>query len=192
MVVLFAQHWPPEAEELTSRSTIEQTIDRTADELATVIKRLHRRLEWAKSTRAELHRKKDAGPLEREEEQLLRRCDEYIGAILRCDQSTYSLTVLGVEGFLPGYGVYEGGITASAQRGVGPTRLRSPDRQGMLPKAAGWSALWFTVGHCQKATGQIRSAPRPPGITSRSPANCRVWCGGDRLATGCQGRLSYL
>ena len=119
MVVLFAQHWPPEAAELTSRPTIEQTIDQTANELAVVIKRLHRRLEWAKSTRAELHRKKDAGPLEREEEQLLRRCDEYINAILRCDQSTYSLTVLGVEGFLPGYGVYEGGITASAQRGFG-------------------------------------------------------------------------
>ena len=65
LVVLFAQHWPPEAAELTSRSTIEQTIDQTANELATVIKRLHRRLEWAKSTRAELHRKKDAGPLER-------------------------------------------------------------------------------------------------------------------------------
>ena len=61
--------------------------------------------------------KKDAGPLEREEEQLLRRCDEYINSILRCDQSTYTLTVLGIEGFLPGYGVYEGGITASAQRG---------------------------------------------------------------------------
>ena len=72
---------------------------------------------WAKSTRADLHRKKDTGPLEREEEQLLRRCDEYINSIIRCDQSTYTLTVLGVEGFLPGYGVYEGGITASAQRG---------------------------------------------------------------------------
>jgi len=117
LVVLFAQHWPSEAAELTSRETIEQTIDQTADELTTVIKRLHRRLEWAKFTRAELHRKKDAGPLEREEEQLLRRCDEYIGAILRCDQSTYSLTELGGEGFLPGYGVYEGGVTASAQRG---------------------------------------------------------------------------
>jgi hypothetical protein len=44
-------------------------------------------------------------------------CNEYINAILRRDQSTYTLTVLGMEGFLPGYGVYEGGITASARRG---------------------------------------------------------------------------
>ena len=97
---------------------IEQTIDQTADELAIVIKRLASTPGTGrKSTRAELHRKKDAGLLEREEEQLLRRCDEYINSILRCDQSTYTLTVLGVEGFLPGYGVYEGGVTASAQRG---------------------------------------------------------------------------
>ena len=32
LVALFAQHWPPEAAELTSRPTIEQTIDQTADE----------------------------------------------------------------------------------------------------------------------------------------------------------------
>ena len=117
LLALFAQHWPPDAAELASCAAIEQTIGQTADELATVIKRLHRRLIWANSTRADLHRKKEAGPLEREEEQLLRRCDEYINAILRCDQSTYTLTVLGIEGFLPGYGVYEGGVTASAQRG---------------------------------------------------------------------------
>ena len=117
LLSLFAQHWPPEAAELASLDAIKQAIDQTADELEVVLKRLHRRLTWAVSTRAELHRKKDTGPLEREEEQLLWRCDEYIKSIIRCDQSTYTLTVLGIEGFLPGYGVYEGGITASAQRG---------------------------------------------------------------------------
>ena len=33
LVALFAQHWPPEAAELASRTAIEQTIDQTADEL---------------------------------------------------------------------------------------------------------------------------------------------------------------
>jgi hypothetical protein len=37
--------------------------------------------------------------------------------VVRRDRSTYTLTVLAVEGFLPGYGVYEGGVTASARRG---------------------------------------------------------------------------
>ena len=84
----------------------------------TVIKRLHRRLTWARSTRAELHRKKDAGPDRagrRATAAAVRRVHQL--ASCRCDRSTYTLTVLGVEGFLPGYGVYEGGITASAQRG---------------------------------------------------------------------------
>ena len=82
LVSLFAQHWPEEAAELADRAAIERVIDETADQLDVVIKRLHRRLTWARSTRSDLHRKKDAGPIEREEEQLLRRCDEYINSIL--------------------------------------------------------------------------------------------------------------
>lgn len=117
LVALFAQHWPQEAADLASRSAIETTIAGTADELTAVVSRLHRRLSWARSTRSDLHRKKDAGLIEREEEQLLRRCDEFIHSIVTCDRPTYTLTVLGAEGYLPGYGVYEGGVTASARRG---------------------------------------------------------------------------
>ncbi len=117
LVTLFARHWPQEAAELAGRSFIEQTIDGTATALEEVVGRLHRRLAWARTTRSELHNKKDAGPIEREEEQLLRRCDEYISGVVKCDRSTYTLTVLAVEGFLPGYGIYEGGVTASARRG---------------------------------------------------------------------------
>ena len=38
-------------------------------------------------------------------------------SIVTRDRQTYTLTVLAIEGFLPGYGVYEGGIIASARRG---------------------------------------------------------------------------
>lgn len=117
LVTLFAKHWPEEAADLADRAAIERTIGETAQELDAVIKRLHRRLNWARSTRSELHKKKDTGLIEREEEQLLRRCDEFINSIVTCDRPTYGLTVLAVEGFLPGYGVYEGGVTASARRG---------------------------------------------------------------------------
>ena len=82
LVALFARHWPEEAAELADRAAIERTIDETADALDAVIKRLHRRLTWARSTRSELHKKKDAGLIEREEEQLLRRCDEFIKSIV--------------------------------------------------------------------------------------------------------------
>jgi ATP-dependent helicase YprA (DUF1998 family) len=117
LVKLFSQHWPEEAAELATRTFIEQRIDDTAASLEEVIQRLHRRLTWARSTRSELHRKKDAGLIEREEEQLVRRCDEFINSVVKCERATYTLSVLGVEGFLPGYGVYEGGVTASARRG---------------------------------------------------------------------------
>ena len=117
LVTLFAQHWPEEAAELANRPAIERTIQEAASSLEDVISRLHKRLTWARSTRSELHKKKDTGLIEREEEQLLRRCDEYIISVVKCDRSTYTLTVLGAEGFLPGYGSYEGGVTASARRG---------------------------------------------------------------------------
>ncbi len=116
---LFAKHWPEEAAELTTPDAIGATIAETAGELDTVLKRLHKRLTWARSTRSELHHKKDSGLVEKEEEQLLRRCDEFINTIVRNDRTTYTLSVLSVEGFLPGYGVYEGGVTASARRGFG-------------------------------------------------------------------------
>jgi len=121
IVSLFTQHWPEEAAELVTPNAIETAISQTAAELDNVLARLHRRLAWARSTRSDLHRKKDTGLIEKEEEQLLRRCDEFINSIVRCDRGTYTLTVLAVEGFLPGYGVYEGGVTASARRGFART-----------------------------------------------------------------------
>jgi len=141
LVVLFAQHWPREAAELADRPAIEQIIHETAAALEEVIKRLHRRLTWARTTRAELHKKKDAGLIDLEDEQQLKRCNEYISGIVLRDKTTYTLTVLGNEGFLPGYGVYEGGVTASARRGFargsGPrafdrSRNAAPPRPLML------------------------------------------------------------
>lgn len=114
---LFAKNWPQEAAELAGRAYIEQTIDGAAAALDDVLRRLHRRLTWARATRSDLHKKKDAGLIEREEEQLLRRCDEFINSIVRQDRSTYTLTVLATEGYLPGYGVYDGGVMASARKG---------------------------------------------------------------------------
>ena len=71
-----------DAEALAQSSTIRGTgarqisglgiIDETADQLDVVIKRLHRRLTWARSTRADLTERKTRGQSGHEEEQLLR------------------------------------------------------------------------------------------------------------------------
>jgi hypothetical protein len=92
-------------------------LDGMSADLTVVLTRLHNRLTWARNTRKELHRKKDEGLIEREDEQLLWRCDDYIKSIVRRDAATYTLSVLGVEGFFPGYGVNDGGVIASARRG---------------------------------------------------------------------------
>jgi ATP-dependent helicase YprA (DUF1998 family) len=113
---LFASHWGEEAKDVVARTAIEGVIGQTAAALGEVIRRLHGRLTWARTTRRDLFERKDRGLIEREEEQLLRRCDDYINSIVRSDRPTYTLTVLSVEGFLPGYGIYEGGVTASARR----------------------------------------------------------------------------
>ncbi len=117
LVRLFAQHWSEEAAEIGSRPFILKVIEETADELDIVIKRLYKRLMWAVSTRSEIHSKKNMGLVDQEEDQLLRRCEDSIKSIVQSDRATYTLMVLGIEGFLPGYGVYEGGIKASARRG---------------------------------------------------------------------------
>src|SRR5262249_62177682 len=85
---------PALAAELADRPAIEQIISETAARLDEVIKRLHRRLTWARTTRSDLHKKKDAGLIEREEEQLLRRGDEYINSIVKCERTRYTLSVL--------------------------------------------------------------------------------------------------
>ena len=119
LVELFARHWPEEAGELASRGAIERAIDEIPGSLEQVIRRLHRRLMWARDRLKELFGKMQSGLIDSEERQLFKRCDSLINNIVKRDRSTYTLTVLGVEGFLPGYGIYEGGITASAQRGFG-------------------------------------------------------------------------
>jgi hypothetical protein len=122
---LFGAHWPEEAADLASAKAVRTAILAMPDDLAAVLLRLHRKLEWALKTRTALYDKKTQGLIDREDEQLLRRCDESINAIVRREASTYALTVLANEGFLPGYGVYDGGITASARR-TGMTRLSGP------------------------------------------------------------------
>jgi len=117
VVDLFAQNWPAEAAELATEDSVRRIIDGMPNDLTKVLTRLNNRLTWARNTRKELHRKKDEGEIQREEEQLLWRCDDYIRSIVKRDASTYSLSVLGVEGFLPGYGVNDGGVVASARRG---------------------------------------------------------------------------
>jgi hypothetical protein len=85
LVELFANNWAPEAAELATVEAVRGIIAGMHTELTVVLTRLHNRLTWARNTRKELHRKKDDGIIEREEEQLLWRCDDYIKSIVKRD-----------------------------------------------------------------------------------------------------------
>ncbi|MCA9135396.1 MAG: DEAD/DEAH box helicase, partial [Planctomycetales bacterium] len=114
---LLTKNWPIEAADLASEEFVAGVLADMPNDLTVVLTRLHNRLTWARNTRKELHRKKDEGIIEREEEQLLWRCDDYIRSVVKREAATYSLSVLGTEGFFPGYGVNDGGVVASARRG---------------------------------------------------------------------------
>ena len=114
---LFAEYWPEEARELTTSSHLGSVVRHSADDLEIVIRRIHNRFLWALKTQGELNDKEKTQDLEKEEKALQERCRIYISKIKSSDNQTYTLNVLGAEGYLPGYGIYDGGITAYVKHG---------------------------------------------------------------------------
>ena len=109
---VFEAGWPEEASDEAAPDRLEQLVDETATHLQEVVDRLHRRFLWTVRTMQELTRQEAQGLLEPDEEKLLWRCRTYLKALRDESRSTYTLSVLAVEGYLPGYVTYEGGVTA--------------------------------------------------------------------------------
>lgn len=115
-----------ELREAVSGEDLPRLILETPDQLQGVIGRLQKRLRWAldQMDRLETHRKRK-GTLDPDEEALKRRCDRLVKKLKGIqsrqkreaegydDINTYS--VLGSEGFLPGYGLEIGSILGTAQ-----------------------------------------------------------------------------
>jgi len=113
---VFATHWPSDAAAEAAPDRLAGVVDGMADRLQEAVTRLHQRMGWAVAQRATLSQEKAQRMLDEYEERLLRRCDEYLKGLAKAERANYSLTVLAVEGFLPGYGTYEGGIRGFAGR----------------------------------------------------------------------------
>src|SRR5258708_24592403 len=113
---IFAQYWPAADSYVVSATALEQYIDKMAQRLQDVIDRLHERLLWAVRVQDRLLSAQQRGLLEPEEERMLTRCKRYLQQLAKKEMNIYTLTVLAVEGFLPGYGTYEPGIKAFASR----------------------------------------------------------------------------
>jgi len=93
---------------------------------AKVMKRVQRRLLWAKNTITKLNQKQEsAGTLDSVDEATCRRCERYIKRLkgemkkgkheVEGQYDSIAYSVLAVEGFLPGYGLERGTILGSAE-----------------------------------------------------------------------------
>ena len=162
LVTLFAQHWPEEAAELANRTAIEQIIDETADrtghgDQAAASPPDLGQIDPCRSAQEERLRADRAG-------RKSNCCGDATSSstrIVTCDRQTYTLTVLAVEGFLPGYGVYEGGIVASARRGV----ARHLGSAGVrpVPQQRGRPAGVCPRQPALRQPGNVLRRPLPPG-----------------------------
>ncbi len=111
---VFTDCWPTDAISEIEPDILKNYINNMAENLQEHINLLHIRLMWTINTRNKILDKEMNGMLEEMDERLLRRCREYLKTLARKDLNTYTLSVLARDGFLPGYGTYEGNITAFA------------------------------------------------------------------------------
>lgn len=113
---VFAHYWPESDRHVVSEAALERYIDELPLHLQEVIDRLHGRLLWVVGVQEKLLTAQQRGLLEPDEDRMLARCKRYLQQLAQHEMSTYTLTVLAVEGFLPGYGLYDSGIKAFASR----------------------------------------------------------------------------
>jgi ATP-dependent helicase YprA (DUF1998 family) len=113
---IFAHYWPEADRYVVSEAALARYIDELPERLQEVLDRLHGRLLWAVRIQERLLAAQQRGLLEPDEDRMLARCKRYLQQLARKDITTYTLSVLATEGFLPGYGTYETGIKAFANR----------------------------------------------------------------------------
>lgn len=105
---VFESYWPKDDLEIVSEKSIEIYINQMTDDLQEVIKRMYKRMRWAVNKIKSI----DISCSKNEEYKLVLRCKDYINKLKEKKSQNYTLSVLAMEGFLPGYGVYESSINA--------------------------------------------------------------------------------
>jgi rubrerythrin len=123
---IFAAGWPLEDSAVVSDALLKEAVEGFTTQLRAVMVRLKRRLNWAHQTVTRLNLlQASTGTLEPGDEAIRRRCERHIKRIkgeLKKNKSegegrdeTVAYSVLGVEGFLPGYGLERGTIVGTAE-----------------------------------------------------------------------------
>ena len=144
---IFAHYWPESDRYVVSDEALQRYIDELPMRLQEVIDRLHGRLMWAVKVQERLLEAQLRGLLEPDEDRMLARCKRYLQQLAHKDMSTYTLTVLAIEGFLPGYGTYETGIKAFASRANTGPSLDARKRDFELARAPSMALREFVPGN---------------------------------------------
>jgi len=112
---IFAEQWPEDSTSEVTDEIIKTYLKEIESNLSSQVKLIHQRFIWAILKRNELNQKEERlSTLDELDERLRRRCRDYIKEVGEKSLDNYTLNVLGRYGFLPGYAVNQGSITAFA------------------------------------------------------------------------------
>lgn len=120
---VFAAGWPSEAAAEVAYGRLGALVAGMPGALQGIVDGLHRRLTWVVDTQRRLLQAAAGRPLTPDEERQRDRCEDYVRSLKERQVRTYTLSVLAGEGFLPGYGLYDGGISAFPGRRGGGARF---------------------------------------------------------------------
>lgn len=124
---IFSDYWPEEDNFITDSENLRKFIFEMTSNLQNVINLLHTRLMWAYNTQEKFLKYQSQRLLTSEEEKVLNRCRNFLKDLSKESQENYTLNVLSEEGFLPGYGLYGGGIKAFAHQSYIGSGKNHPD-----------------------------------------------------------------
>jgi len=112
----FNQYWPEIDRESVTINILRQYLEEMPIKLQNATNLLHLRMMWAVMTQKKYNQLQSLRLLKPEEEKILIRCRNYLKELNTCSKENYTLSVLANEGYLPGYGLYDGGIHAYAHQ----------------------------------------------------------------------------
>lgn len=142
----FEQGWPAADAAVVSRDQLAAIVENLPIELARVIARLKRRLDWALEQMRRLEdARRQRGTLDPDEDALMARCDRLVKKLKGIERrrrreaegfdDTNTYAVLAAEGFLPGYGLDTGGVVGLHQAPRYGSDIRDWEVRRALPLA---------------------------------------------------------
>ena len=147
---IFSSYWPVDDKIVIEDSRLTGYIDEMCSNLQECINIIHTRMMWAVNTQNKLLRQKQNQILDDFDEGILSRCERFLKNLKKDDMKTYTLTVLAQEGFLPGYGIYQGNVVAFAGKTLGLSMDRSDFD---LPRPSTIAIREFAPGNMIYANG---------------------------------------